>query len=220
MGAASRGAWHAVGLVALLTLAVVPLTPMNSDTTDWDAVQLESQPTVRETVVVDSSFDTTDGFTHTNLTTSAVTGITTLQRPAVSWTTPTNGNGLSTLRTGTCSVYLASTDEVYLMGGRSDANPVQTGDEAPSKTVDIFDMSTMGWSPAAEEMASTQQYHGCGVLNGVIYTVGDLYPNSQPAMQSTGMMQKYDPNVGNWTTGTSMPSGKGVGLAGVAVLNN
>lgn len=219
MGKAPR-TWHAVGLVVLLALSVLPLSSMDLSNASGEPNELSNAPTVLETVIDDTSFATTDGFTHTNLTTSSVTGITTLQRPAVSWTTPTNGNGLSTLRTGTCSVYLPSTDEVYLMGGRSDANPVQTGDEAPSKTVDIFDMSTMGWSPAAEEMASTQQYHGCGVLNGVIYTVGDLYPNSQPAMQSTGMVQKYDPNVGNWTTGTSMPSGKGVGLAGVAVLNN
>jgi len=220
MGAEPRAAWHAVGLAVLLALAVLPHPPVTFTDADEDAGPLDQQPNVFETTVVDTSFSTTDGFTHTNLTTSVATGITTLQRPAVSWTTPTNGNGLSTLRTGSCSVHLASTDEVYLMGGRSDANPVQTGDEAPSKTVDIFDMSTMGWSPAAEEMASTQQYHGCGVLNGVIYTVGDLYPNSQPAVQSTGMVQKYDPNVGNWTSGTSMPSGKGVGLAGVAVLNN
>lgn len=207
-----RSGWTALVLVVLMATSTLPIG--GNPATMSDGV-----PPVQHAVLEDTTFATSDGFVHINVTTSQASGITSLQRPPVSWTTPTTGNGLSNVLTGSCSVYLQSTDEVYLLGGRIDPNPTQTGDETPTNTVDIFDLSTNSWTPAPELLNSTQQYHGCAVVNGVIYSVGDHYPNSNPATPSTGMVQTYNPLVGSWTLGTNMPSGKGVGLAGVTSMN-
>lgn len=207
-----RGGFVALVLVLLMITSTWPQGNSSSVMTDHSMTEYP-------TVVEDTTFATNQGFVHVNVTTSSATGITTLERPAVAWTTPSAGNGLSNVVTGSCSVYLPSTDEVHLMGGRIDPNPTQTGDETISNIVDVFDMSTMSWSPAVELLNSTQQYHGCAVVNGVIYSIGDLYPNSNPATPSTGMVQVYNPLAGTWSVGTNMPSGKGVGLAGVTAMN-
>lgn len=202
----------AVVLVFLLATSTLPLN------SHIGAIDEEIMPPYRA-VVEDTTFSTSDGFVHVNVTTASSTGMTSLQRPPVAWTTPSNGNGLSNVVTGSCSVYLPANEEVYLIGGRIDPNPTQTGDETVSNIVDVFDMSTMGWSPASELLNTTQQYHGCAQVNGVIYSIGDLYPNSNPATPSTGVVQVYNPLSGTWALGTNMPSGKGVGLAGVTAMN-
>ncbi len=178
---------------------------------------LSEPPEALPTVMNHQNFTSGQGFTLTNLSLDTATGLTTLNRPDVSWTA-TTGLGLSTLRTGACSAYLPNTNEVYLIGGRMDANPTQTGDESPTKMVEIFDVANKSWSPALEDMKTTQQYHGCAVVNNKIYAIGDHYPFSSPAQQATGLVQVYDPNQGNWSYGTSMPANKAVGLAGVASL--
>ena len=166
-----------------------------------------------------NSFTTSEGFIHTNMTTS-LTGVTGLKRPDISWTSPSGMGSLLLPRAGGCSGYLPSLDQVYFAGGRGDPNPLQTGDEAPSNAVDIFYNSNKTWWPSPNSLTQTQEYHGCATVNNKIYMIGDFHPGSNPSVDSEGLMQVFDPNTGNWSLGTNMPTGSKVGLAGVESHNN
>ncbi len=177
-------------------------------------------PTIvsKETIVDQQNFTNTEGFTLNNLSLDASTGLTSLTRPPMSWTA-TTGLGLTSLRTGACSAYLPSTNEVFLIGGRVDVDPSQTGDETSTKLVEVYDVTNRTWSPSTVEMQQTQQYHGCAVVANKIYAIGDHYPFASPTIQATGLVQVYNPTTDNWSYGTSMPANRSVGLAGVAAHN-
>ena len=201
-------------LLIVALMASVPWTPLlanDGQTPTLDDPIMEPQ----ETVQITNQFATSNGFTHTNLTQSATTGLTQLSRPQVSWTA-TNGFGLMSARTGACSAYLPATNEVFLIGGRIDVDPAQTGDEANTDSVEIFDLVNKTWAPSNALLKETQQYHGCAVIGDKIYAVGDHHPFSNPAVEAAGLVQVYDATAGNWSYGTSMPGNQSVGLAGVA----
>jgi len=211
----NRQRWTTV----LLTLVMVAVawSPMLASPAKMSVMEADDLKAHHTEKLVDN-FATSNGFTHTNLTHSSVSGLTELERPPVSWTA-TSGTGLTQMRTGACSAYLPATNEVFLIGGRIDVDPSQTGDEANTKTVEIFDVVNKTWMPAAEQLQETQQYHKCTVVGDTIYAIGDHHPFSSPAVQATGVVQVYDANDGNWSYGTSMPGNQSVGLAGVASLN-
>ena len=121
-------------VLMLMSVAWIPLIHLPEKDNILEET-VEEQPTITTT----QNFATNNGFTHTNLTQDSVTGLTVLERPPISWTTP-SGFGLTSLRTGACSAYLPSTNEVYLIGGRVDVDPSQTGDEASTTLVEVFDM--------------------------------------------------------------------------------
>ena len=208
------GRSQTLSLVLVALMVAVAWTPMLSVSREAPILEqpaTTAQKTVRSTDV----FTQANGFTHLNLTVPSATGLTTLERPSVSWTA-TSGFGLMSMRTGACSAYLPSTNEVFLIGGRIDIDPTQTGDEANTKSVEILDMVNKTWSPAIEELKESQQFHGCAVIGDKIYAVGDHHPFSNPALEAAGLVQVYDANAGNWSYGTSMPGNQSVGLAGVA----
>ena len=186
---------------------------------DIESIKFEEENSEERTNERLNSFTTNEGFLHTNLTTYS-TGVTGLERPPISWTGPAGMGGLVQPRTGGCAAYLPSHDQVYFAGGRTDPNPLNTGDEEPSDAVDIFYNSNTSWWPSPTTLAQTQEYHGCATVNNKIYMIGDLHPNSNPSINSEGLMQVFDPNTGNWTLGTNMPTGSKVGLAGVESHNN
>lgn len=211
MGLERDWAWSLIVVVLLATVTWTPLLaePVNEP-------QLEGPPDEpQKTVHINNRFATNNGFTHINLTQSPASGLTELERPPISWT-GTSGMGLSQLRTGACSAYVPSTNEVLLIGGRVDVDPSQTGDEANTKSVDVFDVTNKTWNPAVEQMKEEQQYHGCAVVGDKVYAIGDHHPFSNPAIEATGLVQVYDASAGNWSYGTSMPGNQSVGLAGVA----
>ena len=203
----------------LLSLAVVGLLL----TVSWGATLVHPPPetveieerTPFETSQLTEQFAVSNGFSHTNLTYSPATGLTQLQRPPVTWTA-TSGMGLSEMRTGACSAYLPATNEVYLIGGRVDVDPAQTGDEANTKTVEVFDVANKTWTPAVNQLQEAQQYHKCAVIDDIIYAIGDHHPFSSPAIEATGVVQVLNTSGGNWSYGTNMPGNQSVGLAGVA----
>jgi N-acetylneuraminic acid mutarotase len=206
--------WRGTAALLLTTMILtVSWLPTLSD--EAPSAKMEEPEPVSDTVLNTQTFTTTQGFSLVNLTLDPVTGLTTLKRPSMSWITP-GGMGLASLRTGACSAYLPSTNEVFLIGGRVDVDPTQTGDEASTKMVEIFDVANKTWAPSTQDLKQVQQYHGCAVAGGKIYAVGDYYPFASPSMQSSGLVQVYDPAQGNWSYGTSMPGNRSVGLAGVA----
>ncbi|MGB2372929.1 MAG: CARDB domain-containing protein [Poseidonia sp.] len=203
-------------VLVTLVMVAVSWSPLLVPEDTFLAQETTTAPQHTEEYV--DQFATSNGFSHTNLTQSASSGLTELKRPPVSWTA-TSGIGLTQMRTGACSAYLPATEEVFLIGGRIDVDPSQTGDEANTKTVEIFDVVNKTWTPAVEQLQETQQYHKCTVVGDTIYAIGDHHPYSSPATQATGLVQVYDATDGNWSYGTSMPGNQSVGLAGVASLN-
>ena len=214
--------YHVTGkqrALALVLVSIMLAAPWGSMPLAFeDTVPLEDRDHPQPVNQLTQLFPVADGFTYTNLSQSPNSGITTLERPSISWSA-TSGFGLTNLRTGACSAYLPATDEVFLIGGRIDGDPTQTGDESPTKTVEIFDVANQEWTPAVEELKEEQQYHKCAVVDNKIYAIGDHHPYETPSVQATGVVQVYDPANGNWSYGTSMPATKSVGLAGVASQN-
>ena len=209
---------HQRWATVLVTLVMVTVSWSPFLMSDETRLNEENTITAQHTEEVVDNFATSNGFSHTNLTQSSSSGLTALKRPPVSWTA-TSGIGLTQMRTGACSAYLPATEEVFLIGGRIDVDPSQTGDEANTKTVEIFDVVNKTWTPAVEQLQETQQYHKCTVVGDTIYAIGDHHPYSSPAVESTGLVQVYDATDGNWSYGTSMPGNQSVGLAGVTSLN-
>ena len=206
-------------LLAFVLVSIMMAAPWAAmPSAHHDTIILDSREELQQVNQLTQQFPVADGFTYTNLSQSPVTGVTTLERPSISWSA-TSGFGLTNLRTGACSAYLPATDEVFLIGGRIDGDPTQTGDESATKTVEIFDVSNQEWTPAVEELKEEQQYHKCAVVDNKIYAIGDHHPFETPSVESTGVVQVYDPSNGNWSYGTSMPATKSVGLAGVASQN-
>ncbi|MDA0715837.1 MAG: hypothetical protein O3A74_04680 [archaeon] len=171
-----------------------------------------------QSIINQTTFPKTAGFTYTNLTFDSQTGITTIERPLFQWSA-TNGNGLSMPRTAGCSFYNDMTNEVYFMGGMVDPNPLQTGDETATSLIEIFDVTNGTWDPAGITMPYTQQYHDCVKIGTKVYAIGDHYPFTTPEIKATGMVQVLDLLTENWSNGTNMPSGKSVGLAGTTEHN-
>ncbi|MBL6748795.1 MAG: hypothetical protein ISP85_07430, partial [Candidatus Poseidonia sp.] len=206
-------------LLAFVLVSIMMAAPWAAmPSAHHDTIILDSRDELQQVNQLTQQFPVADGFTYTNLSQSPVTGVTTLERPSISWSA-TTGFGLTNLRTGACSAYLPATDEVFLIGGRIDGDPTQTGDESATKTVEIFDVNNQEWTPAVEELKEEQQYHKCAVVDNKIYAIGDHHPFETPSVESTGVVQVYDPSNGNWSYGTSMPATKSVGLAGVASQN-
>ena len=201
---------------ALLMVGLFVALPLLGSVPTHDAPSLEPEERGQDHIVASQqNFATNLGFTHDNLTVDSVTGQTVLDRPPITWAGP-NGTGISNPRAGACAAYLPSTNQVHYIGGRADPDPSQSGDEASTGMVEIYDVGTNTWTPSAESLKQAQQYIKCAVLGEKIYVVGDHHPFSSPSQPATGIVQVYDSTAGNWSFGTSMPGNRSVGLAGVA----
>ncbi|MEZ8139744.1 MAG: kelch repeat-containing protein [Candidatus Poseidoniaceae archaeon] len=204
------------GLVLILLMTLL--------TSSWSAMitSNDSKFTIDESMKFishsNNDFNSSNGFLHENTSVINTTGEAKLTRPAIQWG-PTNANGLMFLRTGACTQYLEETNEIWLMGGRIDPNPMTNSDEGPTSAVEIFDVTAGTWGFSNSMLNTTQQYAGCAQINGKIYLAGDYHPTANPEIRSQGLLQSFDLNTSNWTMKTSMPSGKGVGLAGVDALD-
>lgn len=204
------------GLVLILLMTLL--------TSSWSAMitSNDSTFTIDKSVKFishsNNDFNSSNGFLHENTSVINTTGEAKLNRPAIQWG-PTNANGLMFLRTGACAQYLEQTNEIWLMGGRIDPNPMTNNDEGPTSAVEIFDVAAGTWGFSNSMLNTTQQYAGCAQINGKIYLAGDYHPTASPEIRAQGHLQSYDLDTGNWTMKTSMPSGKAVGLAGVDALD-
>ena len=204
------------GLVIILLMTLL--------TSSWSAIITSNDGlfTIDESVKFishsNNDFNSSNGFLHENTSVINTTGEAKLTRPTINWAT-TNANGLMFTRTGACTQYLEQTNEIWLMGGRIDPNPLANNDEGPTSVVEIFDVSTGAWGFSNTILNETQQYAGCAQINGKIYLAGDYHPTANPEIRSQGLLQSFDLNTSNWTMKTPMPSGKGVGLAGVDALD-
>ena len=152
--------------------------------------------------VESGTYTTSDGESH-------------ITRPRIQWT-QTN-QSLVLQRTGACSVAVDSLNEVWLMGGRIDPNPSQSNDEEPSGLVEIFNNSNKVWMPG-DDMPHTQQYCEAEIVGNQIFVVGDWFRgSSNPVQYPTGRVQIYNITNESWSSGTSMPSERGLG--GMAEAN-
>ena len=149
----------------------------------------------------DGVFTTTDGETH-------------VSRPPIQWVAASQG--LAHIRTGTCMVSLESLDEVWLMGGRTDPNPMQNGDEFPSKMIETLTNSNKSWLPSPLNLPFAQQYCEAEVVGDLVILVGDWFRNSNPTEYPTGRVQIYNLANNTWYNGTPMPSNNERGLGGMA----
>ena len=199
---------------ALFMMLLMFLTPLQSILTIQDnAYEFEDNKSSK-TLHMDVDFNESDGFTPSNISIEQNTGEAVLDHPVISWQGISN-SGLLFARTGACAVHVPSTNQVLLMGGRADPSPSQTGDEVPTNIVETYDILNKTWAPSDESMQLTQMYFGCSSIGEKVYTIGDYHPYNTPEIRSEGIVQILNTSNDTWIEGSSMPSGKAVGLAGV-----
>ena len=208
-----KSSYHAL-IPAMFMMALMLLTPLQSMLSmPNDDIHLEQQNS-SNTLHMDLDFNESDGFTPSNLTIEQSTGKAALDRPVITWQGITN-SGLLFGRTGACAVHVPASNEVLLMGGRADPDPTQTGDEIATNIVEKYDLVNKTWAPSDESMLLSQMYFGCSAIGEKVYTVGDYHPFNTPEIRSEGIVQILNTSNDTWIEGSSMPSGKAVGLAGI-----
>ena len=205
---------HRALIPAMVMVILMLVTPMQSLLTIQENTPLFEQKDSAKTLHMDVDFNESDGFTPSNITIEQATGEAVLDHPVITWQGMTN-SGLLFARTGACAVHVPSTDQVLLMGGRADPNPMQSGDEVETNVVEFYDIANSTWAPSDESMPFTQMYFGCSYVDEKVYTIGDYHPYNTPEIRSEGTVQILNTSNDTWIEGTSMPSGKAVGLAGV-----
>lgn len=198
---------------AIIMMVLMFLTPLQSVIPVQDATSLHVNE-VSKSLQMNSEFNVSDGFTPSNISINTSTGEAVLDHPIISWQ-GVSSPGLLLARTGACAVHLPSSNEVLLMGGRGDPNPMQSGDEFETNFVETYDVANSSWSPSEGDMPLSQMYFGCSVIGDRVYTVGDYHPFETPEVISEGMVQVFNSSNNTWIEGTSMPGGTAVGLAGV-----
>ena len=140
-----------------------------------------------------------------------------VSRPHIQWTFP--NQGLMSIRSGACSVSIESINEVWLMGGRMDPNPTQSGDETPSSLVEILNNQNKTWMPAQTNLPQSQQYCEAELVGDLVIVVGDWHRGSNPYQYPTGLVQIFNLANNSWYNGTSMPSNEERGLGAMAEAN-
>ena len=196
-----------------MMMTIMFLTPLQTAFTSQEGDSILVENEISSSLHMDVDFNESDGFTQSNVSVEQATGEVLLDRPTISWqaTSP----GLMYARTGACAVHLESSNEVLLIGGRLDLNPSQSGDETPTDGVETYDITNASWEQSDNQMSLTQMYFGCSTVNEKVYTIGDYHPFESPEIRSEGIVQIFNTANDTWGEGTSMPSGDGVGLAGV-----
>ena len=211
---ASSNLTKALALVLLMLFSSINSMIVQEDNQIFTTIEDSGN----KVVFLNDKFDSSN-FTLTDLRIDSASNEVLLSRPQVNWLSP-QGQGLVMSTTGSCMVFVQETNEFWLLGGRVDPNPQQSGDEGPTQVVQIFDVANKTWTPASHTMVYEQQYHGCAKHGNKILTIGDHYPNSNPEVISTGMVQIYNLANSTWYDGAPMPSGKSVGMAGVTQNGN
>ena len=137
-----------------------------------------------------------------------------IERPSITWQT-SPGSGLPLMKTGAATVAIPELGEIWIIGGRDDVNPMASSDEIISNMVGAYNIDTHVLREVPPLPMDTA-YAGAVLIGGDIYVIGDWWPgSSNPSISSRGKVQIFNISTDTWSNGTSMPSGKEVGHAGV-----
>ena len=196
-----RRGWIASSIVLLFVLQI-------SSSAQIELSQINHSNSIHE----DSLFNQT-GFNEDGVYTDSA-GEVRVNRPHISWITPTQGPILE--RTGSCSVSIESLDEVWLIGGRHDPDPQQNNDEEATDLIEIMNNSNKSWRPSQYNLPFQQQYCEAELVGDLVVVTGDWYRNSNPVQYPTGRVQIHNLSNDTWYNGTSMPSPNQRGLGAMA----
>ena len=157
-----------------------------------------------------------DDWNQSGVSTSGLTieddGNVLIDRPSITWQNPTT---LPIMKTGAATVAVADLGEIWVIGGKDDANPQQSNDELFSNMIEAYNIDSQSLSTVTA-MPNEAAYAGVVKIGDEIFVVGDWWPGTNnPSVSAKGMVQIYNISTDTWRNGTSMPSGKKVGHAGV-----
>jgi hypothetical protein len=139
-----------------------------------------------------------------------------LNRPGITWNNPQFSLAIS--RTGAAVVAIPGSNLTWIMGGKHDPDPMQSGDEFFSSEIEIYNIETETTQNIAP-MPKPAAYADAVIMNDNIVVIGDWWPgSSNPSITSKGQVLIYNFTNSSWWNGSSMPNGKEVGHAGVAAL--
>ncbi|THV52209.1 hypothetical protein BGAL_0086g00310 [Botrytis galanthina] len=108
---------------------------------------------------------------------------------------------------------------IYILGGIIPSN--SSSDPYPTTTLmQRFSLTTNTWSRAAD-LPLPLNHANAAILNGAIYLLGGLAPDSTGIWLANRSCYRYDPSSNTWTQlFTSFPSGLQIGAAAVARRGN
>ncbi|HIB59415.1 MAG TPA: hypothetical protein EYO42_02515 [Candidatus Poseidoniales archaeon] len=159
-----------------------------------------------------------DDWNQSGVSTSGLTveddGNVLIDRPGISWQIPTS-TGLPITKTGAATIAVADLGEIWVIGGKDDANPQQSNDELFSKMIEAYNIDSQTLRTVTS-MPNEAAYAGAVLIGGEIFVVGDWWPGTNnPSNSAKGMVQIYNISTDVWRNGTPMPALKRVGHAGV-----
>ena len=159
-----------------------------------------------------------DDWNQSGVSTSGLTieddGNVLIERPSITWQIPTV-TGLPIMKTGAATVAVADLGEIWVIGGKDDANPQQSNDELYSNMIDAYNIDSQTIRTVTA-MPNEAAYAGAVKMGDEIFVVGDWWPGTNmPSVSSKGMVQIYNISADTWRNGTSMPALSRVGHSGV-----
>ena len=179
----------------------------------WTGVESLSDETERyEVEIVEDNFNQT-GYIRNDIHHSP-DGEAHVSRPDIYWVTA--AQGMISIRTGACSVAIEQLGEVWMMGGRTDPNPTQSGDEIASNQIETMEIENKTWWPAQVNLPHAQQYCEAEMVGDLVIVVGEWNRNSNPYVPPSGRVQIYNISNETWYSGRSMPSSHERGNGGMA----
>ena len=196
---------------SVLVFALLIIPPLSGFLIDFSPSL--GPPTEPSAVVV-----VEDNWNQSGVSTSGLTveddGNVLIDRPGISWQIPTS-TGLPIMKTGAATVAVADLGEIWVIGGKDDANPQQGNDELFSKMIEAYNIDSQTLRTVTS-MPNEAAYAGAVLIGGEIFVVGDWWPGTNnPSLSAKGMVQIYNISTDTWRNGTPMPALKRVGHAGV-----
>jgi len=196
---------------SVLVFALLIISPLSAFLIE-SSPSLGLQPEPSTVIVVE------DDWNQSGVSTSGLTieddGNVLIDRPSISWQIPA-ATGLPIMKTGAATVAVADLGEIWVIGGKDDANPQQSNDELFSKMIEAYNIDSQTLRTVTS-MPNEAAYAGAVLIGDEIFVVGDWWPGtSNPSNSAKGMVQIYNISTDTWRNGTPMPALKQVGHAGV-----
>jgi hypothetical protein len=211
------------GRLALVLLGLMvcsnmlPLVSMTGSGDDSPQATLPSAVEVQPASAMQSNFNGT-GWTFTGGGWDAAANEVVVHRPDLAWTAP--GGAPQFARSAACLFPVPERGELWLVGGIIDPDPTQWNDEMETNLIEVYDIANSTWTVAADPLPNEQSYAGCTRHGDELVMVGGLpLAAGTNTAYSDGMVQRYNLSTDSWSTGTSMPGGKRVGMAGYGVMD-
>ena len=191
MGSAESRLWSVSILLSALLFSATIFPAIISDEPALASENKDFNVTISE-----------DNWNQTGVSVSGLTvtdgGDLIINRPGISWQAP-NQTGLPIMKTGAGAVPVPDLGEIWIVGGKDDANPQQNGDEMYSNLIEAYNIDSQTMRTVTT-MPKTAAYAGAELIGDKLYVIGNWWPGTNnPSIPSTGEVIIYDLTTDSWS---------------------